>query len=202
MDMQARQAKENMKKLPTKDKIVNFWFYYKIHTIIGIVILCIILNSIIAYVNKHNYDLSLQMYTSFALDETTIAKIENVLTEGAIDTDNNGSIDINISPCVADITCEPIGEMGHASLMKILAELSAHDTVAYIVDESYKILIEENYLDTINNITKLEIYTDVDTEFEELYLISFIAMGNRNDDEKFMNRYRIIERIEKNLAES
>lgn len=131
MDKQAREAKEMVKNMTIKEKFSHFWSYYKIHTIVTLVILGLIGVTIYQIASKKEYDLEIQFYGTRMVSEEQAAALEDYLKDYVDDIDGDGEKTVKL------IRTGSLSEMGAAGYgnMKFTAELAAGQYTIYILNE-------------------------------------------------------------------
>lgn len=131
MDKQAREAKEMVKNMSVKEKLAHFWNYYKIHTIVTLVVLALIGVTVYQVVTKEEYDLEIEFYGTRMISEEQAAALEDYLKEYVDDIDGDGEKTVKI------IRTGSMAEMGAAGYgnMKFTAELAAGQYTTYILNE-------------------------------------------------------------------
>lgn len=134
MDKQAKEARDMVKGMSFKQKIKHFWDYYKIHTIVVIVVAAFIGGTIYQAVTREKFDMEIYYYGSVALDDEKITEFEEYLSQFIEDTDGDGEKKINI---VTVETGNPDPQYQMAISQKFAAELSAGACSAYIFDDSF-----------------------------------------------------------------
>lgn len=134
MDKQAREARDMVKGMSFKQKMKHFWNYYRIHTIVVIVVAALIGGTIHQVVTREKFDLEIYYYGSAAFDDEKLTEFEEYLSQFIEDTDGDGEKKVNIIAVTTGST-EPQYQM--AISQKFMAELSAGTCSAYIFDDSF-----------------------------------------------------------------
>ncbi len=138
MDSEAKRIKEENKKLPLKKRMSNFWYYYRVHTIVAVI--CIILAGITVaeFINQPDYDMSVSIYMTISVEEDRLAEFSDFLQKQCVDIHGDDEINVQINPTFVDITKQMADEMTMSAYVKLQAGLTANEFAGYIVDESYK----------------------------------------------------------------
>ena len=118
----------------SKAWFLYIWDYYKIHIIVGIVILAAIIYTVIAINSKKEYDLTICFSGQQQISEESKSKIIDELKKHAKDIDGDGEVNIAIYdyPFIADY--DDI-EYKRALEEKFHLDLQAGETFLYIVSK-------------------------------------------------------------------
>lgn len=140
MDKQAREAKEMVKNMTIKEKFAHFWNYYKIHTIVTLVVLGLIGVTVYQFVTTEEYDLEIEFYGTRMVSEEQAAALEDYLKDYVDDMDGDGEKTVKL------IRTGSLSEMGAAGYgnMKFTAELAAGQYAIYILNEEMYDLYMKN----------------------------------------------------------
>ena len=131
MDKQAREAKEMVKNMTFKEKLAHFWNYYKIHTIVTLVILGLIGVTVYQIASNEEYDLEIEFYGTRMVSEEQAAALEEYLKDYVDDIDGDGEKTVNV---VRTGSLSEMGAPGYGN-MKFTAELAAGQYNIYILNE-------------------------------------------------------------------
>ncbi len=153
MDKQAKKAKEQLKALPFKERVSNFWYYHKSHVIISALLVVLVVFVSVEFFNITENDINLSYYSSFPIDEEGLDAFKDALKPGVKDVNASGTIDISIIAAYADPSRKD--EQTHATLTRLQAELISGERAGYIVDEVYKKILEESYPEIIENVVEI-----------------------------------------------
>ena len=201
MDAEGKRVKEQLKALPPKEKIKHFWEYYKKHTIFAIIAVIVVAVEIVNIATRVNYDLEISAFTclDFPLESADILAEE--LKGQCHDINGNGSVDIKIIPNMADVKDNKYNPETDTVLQKLQVDIISNSCPGYIVDESYKTLIDESFPDVIKSEVKIskssELWEKLGISDKlELYWISVVEYENAKDNEKTMKKYELVEKIE------
>ena len=80
MDKQAKEAKELVKQMTFTQKIKHFWDYYKIHTIVTLVVLMLIGVTVYQVVSNKEYDLPIEFFGEKMITDEQAAALESYVT--------------------------------------------------------------------------------------------------------------------------
>ena len=206
MDLEAKRAKEQMKALPLKERMKNYWFYYKWHVVAGIAVLAMIAVTVVQVATRVDYDLNVACYSVAYMNEEKIDAFADFLEEHIEDTNENESKDVGIAVNVADITGETMDQMAQAIMTKFSAELAAGTNGAFIADETYKNLLDkyEGMVETvveISSIPELKEALGV-ADGQKLYWLTMAVTEALDNDKDFAKQHKnakLIEDYLKNL---
>ncbi len=153
MDKQAQKAKEQRKALSFKEKIENFWYYHKVHLIIGVVVVALFIYTFIEFHNMTENDISIAYYSSLPISEEGVEEFKELIKTEVEDINASGTIDVGIIAAYADPLRDD--EQTLATMTRLQAELMAGEHSAYIVDEAYRKIIEEDFGEIIENTVEI-----------------------------------------------
>ncbi len=138
----------------TKAWFEYVWDYYKIHIIVGLVLLAAIIYTVIAINSKTVYDLYVCFSTNQQLSDESKKKITKELKKTAKDINGDGEINV----CVLDyhfISDDVDAEYKRALEEKFHLELQAGETFLYV--------ISKDVLDTLKYNSAVEgLFSDLD----------------------------------------
>ena len=77
MDKQAKEAKELVKQMTFTQRIKHFWDYYKIHTIVTLVVLMLIGVTVYQVVSNKEYDLPIEFFGEKMITDEQAAALES-----------------------------------------------------------------------------------------------------------------------------
>lgn len=204
MDKQAREAREQMKALPFKEKWNNFWYYYKKHVLIAIFVLIVAGFSIAQCANRIDYDLNISFYTSYGAPTEGIEKLETMMSEVTEDTNENDAVDVFIALYMANPN--EMNEQTQAVNMKLMAEMAAGESMAYIFDETYKEIALNQFEELGETILEISEIPQVKgaimlPESEKLYWFTKTVYETEKDDEEKLAEHENAVRVEEMLIE-
>lgn len=123
----------NTEQKSFKAKWDNYWYYYKIHTWIGIFVLFVMIVSISQCVQTVKPDVTVDMVTSGAVTENMFEADEHF---GEIITDVNKDGNKHIVWSNLYITEEAKSEQDVATQQKMMIELAAGDVTLFLFDKN------------------------------------------------------------------
>jgi len=206
MDAEARRAREQMKKLPFKEKLKNFWFYYKIHTFAAILIFLIFGTSVVQCINQVDYDLQVMYFGCRQIDPKRTAAMEEFIASKSVDVTGNDKVDTILSVFVGDIHAEQQTGETMAMLVKLQAEIVSNINPAFIMDEAFKNFLVYGYEGAYDKIIDLSLVPELREKLklkddEKLYWVSLAKGGNYKAPSSGKDSFDNAEIIEKWLEE-
>ena len=130
-----------------KDKIKNYWYYYRVHTIVGLLIAALIAVLVAQCASNEKYDYSVTLYMSKPMTETITDIIAEELSEFGSDLNGDGKISVQIIDC-------SYGENDNIRMnqvAKLQARLALPESMLFITDETcYKNLDEMGLFDSLD----------------------------------------------------
>ena len=185
MDAEAKRIKEQNKNLPFKERMSNNWHYYKIHFFAILIIVALVAITVVQCTTQIKYDLSVSMYCAEpVLDEHT-SEITEILKEQCKDINDDDAINVLVNVYEADIEEEQMNQMSYAVLQKVMLDFSANTVAAFIVDETYRTFLVENYEYPIEDVVEISSIPRIRerlelSESEKLY---WLPMPNQKDSD-------------------
>ena len=201
MDRDRKNAKEQMKAQPTKTKIENFWFYYKKHVIVAIVLLAVLVSECVRCSRQIDYDLQISYYSKNVASQERIDELKEILKNNAVDINDNDSVDVEVYAYAGDIQSIDTAQDAQASMLKLQAEVAMGECPFYIMDEFYKSYIEkidEKILDMVVDLTLISEFKEkLDLkDGESLYWVSVKPLKENSDkNSQFYNADLIEEKL-------
>lgn len=143
MDMQTKRGKEQMKALPFKEKLRNFFFYYKWHVIICVFAVAVILFSLAECSKRVEDDLVISYFSESYIDESTVSKMHDFFSyEYCIDDINaDGERNLLISS---------YSGIDENVTTKYMAEIAAGESMAFLFDQTYYDLTMQNQPESVD----------------------------------------------------
>jgi len=128
---------EKFKFSSKKDKkwLENYWFYYRIHTIVGIISAIVLIFSLVECANKVYPDLSSSYIGEKTFSEEISTKIEQTFVEYIDDATKNGTKDVSFTAIT--VSKEAKSEQDMAMIQKAQLEIAAGESYLYIMDKAY-----------------------------------------------------------------
>lgn len=144
MDKDTREAKEMTKNLPLSKKISNFWYYKKWWVVTAFAAVIVIIITIYEITTMPQYDLTVGYYSEFGISDAGLEKLRSLVTEYALDANDDGAVTVSITPMQAGF--EDGSEESVAAETRLMSDLTAGDTMLFICDKPYR-----DYLMSGNN---------------------------------------------------
>ncbi|MGI6094180.1 MAG: hypothetical protein ACOYBL_01995 [Lachnospiraceae bacterium] len=85
-----------MMEMTWKQKLSNFWFYYKWRVILGVFIGYLLLHFLIDMITRVDYDYSVAILSETMFFNGELEKVQDVLEEYAEDRNGNGKVDVQV----------------------------------------------------------------------------------------------------------
>lgn len=124
------------------EKIANFWFQYKWHTIAAVAAAVIIIVSLVQYINRTVYDFEVVLFSYTPMTEQQVSLLRSELEDRSDDVNGDGEVHVSLVNC-SYASDNKDGQYEYAMLNKLQATLAAdYDALLFITDEqSYKYLM-------------------------------------------------------------
>ena len=156
--MQTKRGREQLKSLPFKDKLRNFFFYYKWHVIIALFAVAVIAFSLAECSMRVDDDLVITYFSEAYIDESVVEKMYGFFGyEYCIDDINaDGERNVLISP---------YSGVDENVMAKYMTEIAAGESMAFLFDQTYYDITMQNQPESIEyacDITK-------NSELKELF---------------------------------
>lgn len=125
-----------MTKEQFKKKWENYWFYYKIHTIVAVVLILVVAVLVKQCADRVEPDMTVMIVSKdVSLTETQLTSLENKLAKYTADVNGDGR---KIVLCENyHMNDKENSQMVVALNQKLMAEISASDTSLFVTDDSY-----------------------------------------------------------------
>lgn len=139
--------------LTAKEKLQNFWYYYKWHTIIGLFIAFVLIFGVAQCTTKEEPDYTVMtVFDKYVPSEVT-GKIEDYLEQFGEDINGDGKVVVHIY----DASASDDRDIQNANSTRLMAELQRGEVMLFIVDE-------DNFsrLDNLNVFEKYPDFKDKD----------------------------------------
>lgn len=79
-----------------RQKLSNFWFYYKVHVIVAVLVIWIGFDLVKGIVTRVDYDYSVAIVTENVFYEDELACLKGILEENGKDRNGNGTVDVEL----------------------------------------------------------------------------------------------------------
>lgn len=133
--------------MTVKQWIENFWYHYKIHTLITLLVVVTLVVGITQCASREVYDQNCILYCDRVISDNTAAALEQELIRYIGDTDGNGKIAFEVNNVSYDSDRTTTQDATFSNSQKLLALMSNADYVLYVVDAyGYDLLMTQNQL--------------------------------------------------------
>ena len=130
-----------------KQWIENFWYHYKIHTLITLLIVVTLVVGVTQCATRTRYDQTCVLYCDRAVSDNTAAALQAQLEALIQDFDQNGKIAFEVNNVSYDSARTTTQNATFSNSQKLLALMSTADYVLYVVDAyGYELLMSEHQL--------------------------------------------------------
>ena len=159
--------KSDMEHIPTSPflkKLVNYWYHYKWHTIIGVILLVTVLICTLQMCQKPSYDTEIIYAGPHSITKVQQGDIKTSLSAFMKDRDGNGEVSLNLIPYWVDgdmMTDDKYDESDRGFMQQSSMqnkqnfhdEISAGDVVIYLV--SHELFLEMMERGCLSSLTEL-----------------------------------------------
>jgi len=172
--------------LSAKEKVQNFWFYYKWHTVIGLFIAVVLAFGLVQCCTKEQPDYTIMtVFDKYVPSEVTL-EIENYLEQFGEDINGDGEIIVHIY----DASAGTDQDIQNANSTRLMAELQRGEVMLFIVDDTYF-----SRLDNLNVFEKQDLFKDKDGYALNLKDSQLTDRINSARDEFINHDYYIAKRV-------
>ncbi len=200
MDKQARDARDQMRQLSKKEKWANFWYYYRVHVIVSIFAFIAVAFGISECVRQVDYDLEIAYYSTNYISNEAVTSLNEKLQKNIEDINFDAQSIIWIAPCYASLN--DASEQTQAALLRLQTEISAGDSMGYIMDEKFFELVYESYGECFDKVIQISDYPEIREmlglkEDTKLYWMTKALYESESDDERKIASHENAVRVEK-----
>ncbi len=149
MDNQTKAAKEATRKLRGRERIKNFWYYYKWHVIISTVAAITFIFLLCECMLKVHYDLNISLYSTVMVSDLQTDSLTEEFSKHISDITGNGKNEVEITYNFANFDVP--SEQNQAVVLKLTAELAGGNSFGYIFDEEFLNYLSEKNPECIEN---------------------------------------------------
>ena len=172
----------------------NYWFYYKWHTIAGVVVLALIIGTIVDVVTRINPDINIMIASQYVFSEEQLSEMEVKISNAIDDINNDNLKTVQISSLNASI--EPKDEMQMAARDKLYLEFAAGDSYIFFMDKALFDFYERE--DMFQELIKEQnyIYANELFDFMNEDMVMCVRMQRSNEKEAdFANTKKVIDAV-------
>ncbi len=131
--------------LTFKEKLQNYWYHFKWHTITVIALAIVLAITITQCATREKYDFITVLFTYSAVTDDRIDEIEKYLEQFGKDIDGDGKVNIQIVNCSVPSNNNN-SQLNQTSIAKLQSMVAAEpNAMLYIVDKK-----GYNYLESLN----------------------------------------------------
>ncbi|CDZ23265.1 putative membrane protein [[Clostridium] cellulosi] len=125
-----------MTKEQFKKKLSNFWYYYKIHTIVAVFAIICVAFMVKQCAERIEPDMEIIMVTdSVTLSEDKVTDIENMLSKYTDDLNRDGRKFVRCD--YINMNQKQDAQVLYALQTKLMAEIAGSDTALFITDDTF-----------------------------------------------------------------
>lgn len=134
-----KESYEEFKPHTAEQKVKNFWYHYKVHTIIAVFLAVVIAVCVSQCVNKEKYDARVVLYTANWYTAEQESRLSEYLTRFFEDIDDDGVVKVQVLNCSYNKEGKFDLNIVQAMSQKLQATIISEPAVQiYIVDEKTK----------------------------------------------------------------
>lgn len=129
-----------------KEKRENWWFYHKVHLIVGILATVCVAMIVASFVNRENPDYTISMMTSYTMPSDLLADVEAHLERFADDRNGDGKVIVSIVSYEFPQTQESEYDAGilQASFVKFAADATDGESIIFMYDDASYAYLNNN----------------------------------------------------------
>ena len=128
-------------KITDKEFWRNYWFYYRVHTIVGVIVALLIVGTIVSVVTRVNPDIYMMHIGSGLFPEEQLSQLETYVSEKTPDLNEDGTQVASFQTLLFNEELDP--QMAYATMTKADLEFAGGDSTLILVDET----IMQRYID-------------------------------------------------------
>ena len=127
-----------------KEKLQNYWYHFKWHTILSVFLIVVIAVSVTQCVNREKQDMIVVMFAYSMVTDSQMSQVEEYIEQYATDIDNDGKVNVRVVNCTFNQRSNN-KQYTLSILQKVQAMIATEPkAILYIVDEK-----AEKYINTI-----------------------------------------------------
>ncbi len=135
---EAAPSQIELKPQTFSEKWQNFWYHYKIQTVMAAFLVAIIAIVTVQCATREKYDFSIMYFSFNAAAPVQLQKAEEYFEKRATDVDGNGEVNVRVIDCSFNSELRDMNYR-HAALSKVQSIIATEEsTVLYLIDESAK----------------------------------------------------------------
>lgn len=209
IEPEAKPSDVAIKPRTFSERLSNFWYHFKFHTILTLLFVIIIAIVTVQCATREKFDFSVLYFTYTPAIDAQLDNVEEYFEKYATDIDGNGEVNIQVVNCsVKDDNRDAGRNTMFAKVQSVL--VAEHSTVLYLIDDKAKQYFDDafEYSLFVEEPIKLgeEFYKQaVDEKIplpEDLMLGLRIIEntgfeGNEEAEKVFLESKRVLEKIKK-----
>ena len=125
--------------LTPKEKWQNFWFYYKWHVVVGVVVLLLVIFMVRDFVSRVEPDLQMSFITSQSLPQAMLDNMSQQLEDAGMVPDINGDGESVLQINLYQLSTDGEESVDYANQMagtvKLSTDLQVGDSVVFLTDD-------------------------------------------------------------------
>lgn len=182
----------------TKEWYVNYWMYYKWHTIGVLFLLIVVVTSIVDAVNKVHPDINISIVTEYGVADDQKELLKKTIENSISDINKDGKKVAEIQ--VINASLNPKDEMQMAANQKLYLEFAAGEGFIFIMDKPlFDVYNKQDIFMPIKNnesfIPTNEVSILRETAFKSDKFVFAVRHKRAKEDEKFKTTEEILTKI-------
>ena len=126
-----------------KEKRANWWFYHKVHLIVGVIAVVLLGSFVYSIVSKVEPDYTISIISQTGTASDVVAKLEEELKPYADDRNGDGQVVVHVSTYNLGSESDP--QVQQADMVRLIGGASSFDSVLYLSDpDSFAWLQEQD----------------------------------------------------------
>ena len=143
-EISAESKSEEIVPITFKEKIQNYWYHFKWHTIVSVLMSAFLIVSVSQCVNKEKIDMIVVMFAYSMVTDSQTAQAEEYIEQYATDVDDDGNVNVRVVNCTFNYKSNN-KQYAMSILQKVQTMIATEPkAILYIVDEK-----AEKYINTI-----------------------------------------------------
>ena len=164
-----------------KEKLENYWYHFKVHTILAVFLAVVIAILTVQCATKEKYDMTVMYFAYSVANDAQINKMEEYFEKYAEDVDGNGEVNV----CIINCSFNPQNtdpNYRNVSLVKVQSIIAAEtEVVLFVMDEDGEKYFDDAWENSLFTEKMQPLNDDFynDTKIEKLSLPENLRMGLR-----------------------
>ncbi len=180
------EEKEELAPLSCKDKLKNFWFYYKWHTVIGLFLAVMLAFGLAQCCTKEQPDYTVMTVFDKYMPTDITLELEEYLEQFGEDVNGDGEVIVHIY----DASASTDQDIQNANSTRLMAELQRGEIMLFIVDDTYF-----SRLDNLDVFEKQDCFEDKDGYALNLRYSNVTNIINEVKDGYINHNYYLAKRV-------